>query len=201
MVLVAGLLFSIALIVFSYTFNRWLSGDRLKVDPYRIALTASAVLLLATLAESLVNPLYEWLQGRKLWEYRIFPLHDRNVSALAVVLWSAYGVHLYFTRQSLALKLPGRWNNPFGKSLILGFEAPLLVEVTGNLTFLLLANSYYAYYHPHDVSHLTSLQVVPIYMICIFAGLNVLRALERLPRHAVLPATLFSAGVGWLLAG
>ena len=104
MVLVAGLLFSIALIVFSYTFNRWLSGDRLKVDPYRIALTASAVLLLATLAESLVNPLYEWLQGRKLWEYRIFPLHDRNVSALAVVLWSAYGVHLYFTRQSLALK-------------------------------------------------------------------------------------------------
>ncbi len=201
MELVAGLLFATVLVLFSYRFNYWLIGDRLKADPYRMTLTASAVLLLAIVAESLVNPVYEAWLGNKLWEYRILPLHDRNVSALAVLVWTAYGIHMYFARQSLALKLTGRWNGNAGKSLILGCEAPLVFEVSGNLLFLSLSGTYYAYYLPSDLAHLTSLQVVPAYVLCIFIGLLVLRGLESLPRHAGLPVALFAGGIAYLLAG
>ena len=201
MELVASLVFAFALVLLSYCFNRWLIGDRLEVDPYRLALTASTVLLLAIIGESLINPVYELCMGRKLWEYRIFPLHDRNVSALAVLVWTAYGVHLYFTRQSMQSRLNARWNNRYGKSVIMGLEAPLLLEVSGNLTFLYLTNTYYAYYLPSDVGHLTSFQAVPVYVLCIFIGLGILGTLEKLPRHAGLPPALFAGGVVYLLAG
>ncbi len=197
----ASVLFATALVLFSYRFNRWLIGDRLRADPYPMALTASAVLLLAIIAESLVNPAYEAWLGNKLWEYRVLPLHDRNVSALAVLVWTAYGVHLYFARQSMALKLTGRWNSYAGKSLILGCEAPLVFEVSGNLTFLYLSGTYYAYYLPSDLGHLTSLQVVPAYVLCIFIGLVILRRLETFPRRSALPVVLFAGGVTFLFAG
>lgn len=101
MAIFTAILFSLGLVAASFTINRHLLGGRLLIDGYRLALTASSVLLLAVLAESLINPLYEQLFGSKLWEYHSFPLHDSNVSALAVIVWTAYGVHLYFTRQSM----------------------------------------------------------------------------------------------------
>jgi len=198
---IAGILFSLLLVLVSFFINRFLQGGRLVIDVYRLALTASSVLLLAVIAESLVNPLYELWFGQKLWEYRVFPLHDANVSALAVIVWTAYGVHLYFTLQSLDQKLGSRWNSSATKALIIGFEAPLITEVSGNLVFLLLLNKYYAYYLPADVRHLTSFQVVPIYMLCIFFGLMILKRLERLPRAMVLPPALFVGSIVYLFAG
>jgi hypothetical protein len=199
--LLAAAGFSLLLVTLSYAVNRRLLGRRLRLQPYELLLTASAVFLLAILAESLINPVFESYTGTKLWEYRVHPLHDRNVSALAVLVWTAYGVHLYLTQQTLEERLPLRLRNHYGKALVIGFEAPLLFEVTGNLFFLLLAQEYYAYYLPTDLWHLTSLQVVPVYMICIFLGLLVLRALQRLGRRWALPPSLFTAGVGYLLLG
>jgi hypothetical protein len=201
MVLVAGTVFSAALVATSYAVNRWLCRNQLQIDRYQIALTASAVLLLATLAESLIDPWYALWQGQDLWEYRVYPIHHRHVSAFAVLVWTAYGVHLYFTRQSLDLRLPPRWNNNVGKAFVIGFEAPFFFEVTGNLTFLLLSGTYYAYYLPPDVWHLTSVQVIPVYMVCALIGLITLRALERLPRRVAVPATLFAGGILFLLSG
>jgi hypothetical protein len=201
MEVIAGILFALLMMLSSFVINRRLLGDRLVIDGYRLALTASSVLLLAVIAESLINPLYELWLGSKLWEYRVFPLHDANVSALAVVIWTAYGVHLYFSRQSLEQKLGARWSGTCAKSLIMGFEAPLIFEVSGNFVFLLLMNKHYAYYVPADVNHLTSFQVVPIYILCIFFGLMILTMLERLPRNRVLPPALFIGGIAYLFTG
>ena len=201
MEVVTGILFSLLLVLVSFFINRYLLGGRLVIDVYRLTLTASSVLLLAVVGESLVNPLYELWFGQKLWEYRVYPLHDANVSALAIVVWTAYGVHLYFTLQSLDQKLGSRRYSAAIKALIIGFEAPLITEVSGNLVFLLLLNNYYAYYLPTDVYHLTSFQAVPIYMLCIFFGLMILKMLERLPRTLVLPPALFAGGIAYLIAG
>lgn len=189
------------MVVSSFVINRRLLGGRLVIDGYRLALTASSVLLLAVIAESAINPLYELWLGSKLWEYRVFPLHDANVSALAIIIWTAYGVHLYFTQQTLDQKLGARWSSTCTKSLFMGFEAPFIFEVGGNFVFLLFLNNYYAYYLPTDVHHLTSFQVVPIYMLCIFFGLIILRMLERLPRNRLLPPALFAGGIAYLFAG
>jgi hypothetical protein len=190
----AAVLFATVLVLASFAFNRWLLGGELLVDRYRLALTASAVLLLAVLAEASINPLFELWLGGKLWEYRVLPLHNANVSALGLVVWTAYGVHLYFTRQSLERRLRGRWKGTCGKSLIIGLEAPFLFEVSGNLVFLTVMHNYYAYYLPADLHHLTSWRVVPVYMVCVFCGLVILGAIERLPRTPLLPGALFAGG-------
>lgn len=201
MEVVAGITFALLLTLTSFLVNRYIQGGAMVIDVYRLALTAASVLLLAVVAESLINPLYELWIGTKLWEYRAFPLHDANVSALAVIVWTAYGVHLYFTRQSLERKLAARWNNDFFRSLIIGLEAPFVWEVSGNCVFLLLMNNYYAYYLPADVDHLTSFRVVPVYVLCIYAGLRILRGLERLPRSLLLPPALLAGGIVYLFTG
>ena len=201
MVLIAGLTFSLLLVTISYTINRRLLGGKLVVDAYQLTLTASCVVILALFGESLVNPLYTAWVGEKLWVYRVWPLHDGNVSAMGFLVWAAYGVHLYFTRQTLVAKLPRALNNSAGIALIIGFEAPFICEVLGNLLFLQLTGEYYAYYLPADVFHLTSFRVVPIYMLCIFVGLFVLDYLSSLPRRMTLPPAFLSAGAAYLLIG
>jgi hypothetical protein len=199
--LLAGLVFAVFLVTFSWTVNRWLCGGELRCDRYLLTLTASAVFLLAVVLESLVNPAYETLFGHKLWEYRVLPLHDANVSALGAALWFAYGIHLYFTLQSLRLRLPEKLKGRPGRALVIGFEAPLFAEVTGNLIFLAIAGQYYAYYLPGDLLHLTSLQAVPVYAACVYLGLHILDRIEALPRRRWIPTGLLSAGVIVLFAG
>ncbi len=199
--LIAGFTFSLLLVMASYAVNHHLLGEKLIVDAYQLALTASCVVVLALTAESLVNPLYTAWVGEKLWVYRAFPLHDGNVSAMGFLVWAAYGVHLYFTLQTLAVKLPGALNNNAVIAFIIGFEAPLIQEVLGNLLFLQLAGVYYAYYLPADVFHLTSFRVVPIYMLCIFVGLFILDYLGRQPRRMSLPPVFFSVSATYLLIG
>ena len=118
-----------------------------------------------------------------------------------LLVWAAYGIHLYFTRQTLGYKLPNRLKNNAGIALVIGFEAPFICEVLGNLLFLQLLGDYYAYYLPGDVWHLTSFQVVPIYMLCLYAGLVILDMIENLPRKPVLPPALLSAGIAYLATG
>lgn len=201
MVLISGIVFSLLLVTISYSINRRLLGEKLVVDVYQLTLTTSCVVVLALAAESLVNPLYTAWAGQKLWVYRVLPLHDGNVSALGGMVWAAYGIHLYFTRQMLLRRLPNGLNNNAGIAVIMGFEAPFICEVLGNLLFLQLLGEYYAYYLPGDVFHLTSFQVVPIYMLCLFVGLVILGKLESLPRKMVLPPALMSAGVAYLVTG
>ena len=201
MVLITGMVFCLLLVTISYSINHHLLGAKLAVDFYQLALTASCVVVLALISESVVNPLYTALFGQKLWVYRILPLHDGNVSALGVIIWAAYGVHLYFTRQTLMNKLPNAMNNSAVIAIIIGFEAPFICEVLGNLLFLSVLGDYYAYYLPGDVFHLTSFQVVPIYILCLLLGLAILGTLERLPRKFVLPPALFSAGLAYLVTG
>lgn len=201
MVLLTGIIFSLLLVTLSYSINRRLLGAELTLDFYRLALTASSVVLLALIGESLINPLYTAWFGQKLWVYRIMPLHDGNVSLLGSMVWAAYGIHLYFTLQTLSCKLPRRLNNNAVFAIIIGFEAPFVLEILGNLLFLKLLGEYYAYYLPEDIWHLTSIQVVPVYIFCLFVGLRILNALEKLPRKPVLPPALFSAGVAYLMTG
>lgn len=197
----AGIAFSLALVGFSYALNRGLRSPRFEIQPTRLALFASGVFCLAVLFEALVNPLYEGQFGRKLWEYRILPVHDANVSALAPVVWTAYGIHLYFLFSRME-RLTWMSRHPLlHKGLLVGMEAPFLFEVTGNLFFLMMAREFYAYYLPGEVFHLTSLQVIPVYMISMIIGLTLYSLLERLRPGWTLPALFYAGGVGFVALG
>lgn len=197
----AGAVFAVLLPGISFLFNRRLCGGRLNTDRHQIALLAALTFLAAILCETTVNPLYTHIFGEKLWEYRLLPLHDRNVSALALLVWTSYGVHLHFLNQSL-----DHWFTPGPQRLLykaglIGVEAPLLWEVSGNGFFLLLLDEYYAYYRPGELFHLTSLRVVPIYMLCILLGLLLHERLRHSAQDWRIAGVCFGAGLMFLLAG
>ena len=199
--LLAGLGFFVLCPSVSFLIKRRVCNGQLDTDLSGIAFLAALVFAVAILCEATVNPVYEILYQHKLWEYRILPLHDQNVSVLGFIVWGAYGVHMYFLNQSLERYLPaGRRRMPL-KAVIVGCEAPLLWEVLGNGYFLLTVGEFYAYYLPGDLWHFTSFQVVPIYIGGIYLGLVIY---ERLKRHAPqwrMSAVLMILGLVFLVAG
>ncbi len=116
-------------------------------------------------------------------------------------MWTSYGVHLYFLNQTLnGFFATSAYRTQF-KAVIIGVEAPLLWEVLGNGYFLLVLNEYYAYYLPDDVFHLTSLRVIPIYIICIYFGLIAYERLQSQARNYWLTGGLIATGLVVLATG
>lgn len=185
----------------SFLINRRLCDGTLKRDVPGIAQLAALVFLLAILCEATVNPLYEHLFNEKLWYYRFWPLHDGNISALSVLVWTSYGIHLYFLNQTLNSWFVANVRRNRYKAIIIGIEAPLLWEVLGNSYFLLVLNEYYAYYLPGDVYHLTSLRVIPVYIVCIYLGLIAYERLQIHANHIWLTVVLFMSGLMFLFVG
>lgn len=172
--LFVGMVCSLLFLAFSFALNRGLRRSRFTVNLSHIGLYAAAVFLVAIVSEILINSTYESHFGRKLWDYRVLPLYDGDISLLAFFIWPVYGVHLYFFRQVLSDRLPDRYDNDLVHAAIIGLDAPLFYEVSGNLLFILILGDYYAYYLPGELFHLTSIQVIPIYMVFLFAGLKIL---------------------------
>ena len=173
-VFLIGILCAVIFLGFSWALNRRLMRGPFRIDGFEVALYAATVFLVAVICEILVNSAYESVFGRKLWEYRVLPLYGGDISLLSFIIWPVYGVHLYFFRQVLAQRLSAHRNRDRVHALIIGLDAPLFYEVCGNLLFILLLGEYYAYYLPGELFHLTSVQVIPIYMLFIYAGLKLL---------------------------
>lgn len=199
--LIAALGFSLLFPLVSYIINRRMCGGHLDTDISKIVMLSSLVFVAAILCEAIVNPIYEAMYQHKLWEYRLLPIHDRNVSVLAIMVWTTYGIHLYFLNQTLERFLPAGSRRTPLKALIIGCEAPLLWEVLGNSYFLLTVGEFYAYYLPSDLWHLTSVQVVPIYIVAIFIGLLLYEGLKRRAPPWPAAAMLTAAGVTFLAVG
>lgn len=191
----AGVLCALAMVGLSWVVNRGLLRTPLAWRLLPAAVTAASVFLLAVVAEVLVNSAYESLIGHPLWSYRVLPRHEGDVSMLGPLIWPAYGLHLYMTEQSLR-----RRGRPL-MAIINGIDAPLIFEVGGNLLFIALAGEFYAYYLPGDLGHLTSLQVVPIYMLSILVGYFVLDALRAQARSWWWPAGLYGLGLLVVFSG
>lgn len=198
---VTGTVFALLFPSLSFLVNRRLNGGRLNTDCHQIVMLAALTFLTAILCETTVNPVYEYLFQQKLWEYRLLPLHDRNVSVLALLVWPSYGVHLYFMNQTLDRWLASGTQRLFYKAAVIGMEAPLLWEVSGNGFFLLLLGDYYAYYLPDELFHLTSLRVVPVYMLCVLLGLLLHARLRRHARDGRIAAVCFGIGLVVLISG
>lgn len=195
----AAATFALAFPALSYVIQSRFRGMPLERDIGQIALLAALTFAAAIVCEAVVNPLYAAAFGAKLWEYRQLPLHDANVSALSILVWSSYGVHLYFVDQTLDRWFAHRPRQRLFKACIVGIEAPLIWEVCGNALFLGLLGDYYAYYLPGELAHFTSVRVIPVYIVCVYVGLLIYERL-RCHTHAFRIAALCFAGGTLFLA-
>lgn len=175
------------------------NGRLLRLEPYRLMLYMSVTFLVAVTCEVGFGTLFETVMRRQLWQYRVWPIHDGFTSMVNFIIWPVYGYYLYLLAEVLRgyrLELGGRWYH----GLLSGFDGPLL-EVLANGFFLLFYGTFYFYYLPGDLHHLTSIQVMPLYMVMGVLLTLVLRRLDALPRNWFYPAISYGGGCCFILLG
>ncbi len=119
--------------------------------------------LFGIIGEVFVNTLYERILGAPLWEYRLFPAHDGNISYYFIFIWGSLGFYKYFSDHYFIK----RKISEVSAGLVMGTEAVFL-ELVYNGLFLLIFDKYIFYYLPANLgplSHLSCLQVIPFYFI------------------------------------
>jgi hypothetical protein len=81
-----------------------------------------------------------------------------------------------------------------------GLDGPIL-EILANGFFLLFYQTFYFYYLPDDMKHLTSIQVVPLYMIMGVILSVVLEQVRERPSSWLYPIVFYVAGVTFIVTG
>ena len=171
----------------------------IRIDVYQLALAMTVAFLVAIVCEVGLGKLYFLAVGEPLWQYRVWPIHEGYTSVLNFIIWPVYGYYLYFLHhvlQSKRVEFRPRWLG----GLVSGVDGPLL-EILANGFFLLFYGTFYFYYLPDDMKHLTSIQVIPLYMVMGIILSLVLEYLRTRPRNWRYPAGFYLAGVGFVLAG
>ncbi len=155
-----------------------LSARRFVVPHVPTLLTyVSLFSLFGVIGEEFVNTAYEYFLGSPLWEYRLYPAHDGNITYWFLFIWGALGFYSYFRD---TVFLAGKHVSHFLAAVILGVEA-IAIELFFNVTYFWVFNDYIFYYFPANLgplSHFSCLQVIPFYMIVGFV-ISILIAQHR----------------------
>ncbi len=183
-----------------YFLHRLLARQPLKLNPYEIMLFMSGAFLIASILEVVLGNLHTQLFGWRMWVYRALPNHGGYGSFLGPLFWPWYGFHLYLLYQVLQIRTAYLSKTTFLKGICSGFDGPLL-ELLANALFILFSGGFLFYYTPSDLGHLTSLGVIPHYMIAGVILAYILKLLNRAKKNWALPATLFGAGLSFVFVG
>ncbi|HVU75264.1 MAG TPA: hypothetical protein VHD38_00260 [Candidatus Paceibacterota bacterium] len=159
--------FSLLWIIALYFVNSLFAQKLKRIDARQAAAYISSVMLLGVFGEVLMDSFYALLFGRPLWVYHLLPIHYAYTSYYSLFIWGMYGFHLYLLHDTLH----GRIERTLPLAWLICAEA-LLLEIVFNATSLLVFGQYIFYYLPQDLWHLTSIQVIPVYLL---AGVLVVR--------------------------
>ncbi|MGZ5052140.1 MAG: hypothetical protein ACXWF8_13810 [Methylobacter sp.] len=143
------------------------------VDNKQVYMYAGTLALIGTMSEVAVNHFCRAAFNTSLWTYLVTPVHNGDTSIFAFFQWSLYGYHLYFVRkkiQSLNVKY-----EDYLFIFVLSVEA-LLLEVFVNVSSQFFLNTFIFYYLPGDMGHLTTVFVLPVYVV---GGAILIETLKR----------------------
>ncbi|HTH72313.1 MAG TPA: hypothetical protein VL737_03035 [Candidatus Pristimantibacillus sp.] len=180
-------LFAIGWLVGIYIFNSAIARSLKKIQPARALLYVSTVAMLGVFGEIFVDTVYAHFFHTPLWRYNTLPIHHAYTSSYAVVLWGAYGFHLYLLHDSL-----GKWSISKQRHLALIFAAEALVlEALVEITSKLFLGEYLYYYYPNGLWHISAFQNFPFYLICGFLIVKTIKRFSADPAY-------FTFINGWL---
>ncbi|HEU0266204.1 MAG TPA: hypothetical protein VFQ70_01085 [Candidatus Saccharimonadaceae bacterium] len=138
----------------------------------------TAAILIGVFGEVLVETLYNSLFGLPLWHYQVLPIHHTYTSLFSIVLWSLYGLHLYWVKAAIDKRLPDVGQSQWKLALIFTFES-LVLETFANIVWLGVFGKLIFYYTPPDLWHVTTIQNIPCYFAASWAMTATVKRFRR----------------------
>lgn len=156
------IIFAAAWVIGLYLLNSLLARQFIKLSLKPLLFYVSNLAMLGVYGETIFGNVYHYVFGHSLWRYTVLPIHHGYTSQYALVLWGAYGFHLYLMHDTVVKRHAKATRYlPY----IFCLEA-IVIEAAVNITFRLSFGHYLFYFLPSDLWHLTSVQTLPVY----FAG-------------------------------
>ena len=182
-------LYALFWIVIVYGFSSLVARKFKKIN-LKVALLYMATLaMLGVFGEVLIGSVYKYFFGHPFWLYTVLPVHHGYTSKYALFLWGIYGFCMYLLHDHTR----GR-NIKLTKYLPLMFMASAIIfEALVNLTFLVFFGKYIFYYFPSDLWHLTSVQVLPFYLLGGFILNESLKKARADPIYFTVAATALAS--------
>lgn len=165
----------IALIM--YLFDSLYAGRWLRIRKESLAYVAASVLI-GVFGEVFIETIYAWAFGQPLWHYQFLPVHHGYTSLYSVVLWTMYGMHLYWVQVALRSKYDSlvRWK----LASVFAIES-LLLETFANVVWLWVFGYLIYFYTPTDLWHATTIQNIPCYFAASWAIIVTVKRFRREP--------------------
>ena len=170
----------------------WGAKRRLPIFNYELLLCMATTYLVFVVLEASFGFIHYEILGWRIWEYRMLPNHRGYGTDLGPVMWSLYGIHVYWFRQVMRNWV--HFKNPWVKGGFTAVEGPVF-EFVGNGIILLIYGQYLFYYFPSDLMHLTTFKVMPHYAIAGVIFGYFMNAMDKAPKSWGLPISLFIMGL------
>lgn len=151
----------------------WLTLDK------RAIRYVSAAVLIGVFGEVFIETVYTAIFGQPLWHYQFLPVHGTYTSQFSLVLWAMYGLHIYWTKQTLDRKYGklAKWK----LATVFAVES-LLLETFANVVWLILFGYFIYFYTPPDLWHVTTIINIPCYFAAAWAMIGTVKRFEKDPR-------------------
>ncbi|MDD2906590.1 MAG: hypothetical protein WBK95_04570 [Sulfurimonas sp.] len=172
-------LYSVGVLVIFYAFFCIVAKKLLRPDWKKLVYIVFLFSLLGVIGEDFVNTVYYIIVGTPLWEYRLYPTHDENISYFFPLVWGTLGFYTYWRS---VVFIRNSHMSTLSIGLLLGTEA-IFIELMVNIPYHMLFGNYIFYYLPANLgplSHFSCLEVVPFYMLVGIASANMLEQQENM---------------------
>ncbi|OHD93849.1 MAG: hypothetical protein A2019_00765 [Sulfurimonas sp. GWF2_37_8] len=171
--------YSVGLLVIFYAFFCIVAKKLLRPDWKKLVYIVFLFSLLGVIGEDFVNTVYSIIFETPLWEYRLYPTHNENISYFFRLVWGTLGFYTYW--RSIVF-IHNSYMSTLKMGLLLGTEA-IFIELIVNIPYHMLFGDYIFYYLPTNLgplSHFSCLEVIPFYMLVGIASANMLEQQEKM---------------------
>lgn len=192
------LFFGMFFAVLIYLFNSIVAGRFIHISITKALVYMSVAGLVAPLGEVIINSITVLVFGSPVFLYHVAPIHHGYTSLVMLVLWPTYGFHFYCFHEALARRVDSIFSDST-IAMIMGIDG-IIMETLVNILSVLLFSANIFYYIPDDLAHVSSVAILPVYVLIGFVGLKLIHYIEKhTKRKLLIVATFVLSGLLFLL--
>lgn len=194
MLLFFGIFFSFVI----YFANSLFAGKFIHINLPRALIYMGVAGVVAPIGEYLINSAAVFFTGDPVFLYHIAPIHHGYTSLVMMALWPTYGFHFYCFHEVLAER--GSKVSIGILALIMGIDG-IVMETLVNVLSVVLFSANIFYYTATDLSHVSSVVILPVYATIGFFGIKLIHLIEAQKARMFYVCHIFIASGLFFLLG